>query len=240
MIQFNLEFVLEKPELPLELDRLLVSFLKASLERASPKMFEQLYDKRRSVVKPYTFSYYLPGAKFKDEKIYLRQNKFSMFFSNADMEQTIYFFNGFKKILHQRYPMNGNSMELVRIKNVRRKEIKDPEIIVKMQSSLIARRHDVEENRDTYYVYDHPEFSQVVKENVQTLIKRLGVDVSVEGFEIVPIKGKKIVATIFGRKVDANIGIYKLSGSPELLTCLYRTGMGGRRSEGHGMWEIVY
>ena len=55
--------------------------------------------------------------------------------------------------------MNGNSMELVRIKNVRRKEIKDPEIIVKMQSSLIARRHDVEENRDTYYVYDHPEFS---------------------------------------------------------------------------------
>ena len=163
-----------------------------------------------------------------------------MFFSNADMEQTIYFFNGFKKILHQRYPMNGNSMEPVRIKNVRRKEIKDPEIIVKMQSSLIARRHDVEENRDTYYVYDHPEFSQVVKENVQTLIKRLGVDVSVEGFEIVPIKGKKIVATIFGRKVDANIGIYKLSGSPELLTCLYRTGMGGRRSEGHGMWEIVY
>ena len=42
MIQFNLEFVLEKPELPLELDRLLVSFLKASLESASPKMLEQL------------------------------------------------------------------------------------------------------------------------------------------------------------------------------------------------------
>ena len=66
-----------------------------------------------------------------------------MFFSNADMEQTIYFFNGFKKILHQHYPMNGNSMELVQIKNVRRKEIKAPEVIVKLQSSLIARRHDV-------------------------------------------------------------------------------------------------
>ena len=48
------------------------------------------------------------------------------------------------------------------------------------------------------------------------------------------------IVTEFGRKVDANIGIYKLSGSPELLTFLYRTGMGGRRSEGHGMWEIVY
>lgn len=80
MIQFNLEFRLEKPELPLELDRLLVSFLKASLESASPQMFEQLYDKKRSVVKPYTFSYYLPGAKFKEGNIYLRQNKFSMFF----------------------------------------------------------------------------------------------------------------------------------------------------------------
>lgn len=68
MIQFNLEFVLEKPELPLELDRLLVSFLKASLESASPKMFEQLYDKRRSVVKPYTFSYYLPGQSLRTRR----------------------------------------------------------------------------------------------------------------------------------------------------------------------------
>lgn len=71
-----------------------------------------------------------------------------------------------------------------------------------MQSSLIARRHDVEENRDTYYVYDHPEFSQVVKENVQTLIERLGVDVSVEGFEVVPIKGKKNCCNDIWKKMD--------------------------------------
>ena len=71
MIQFNLEFVLEKPELPLELDRLLVSFLKASLESASPKMNEQLYDKRRSVVLCNMYSYFLPVAMFKDVKIYL-------------------------------------------------------------------------------------------------------------------------------------------------------------------------
>ena len=122
MIQFNLEFVLEKPELPLELDRLLVSFLKASLESASPKMFEQLYDKRRSVIKPYTFSYYLPGAKFKDEKIYLRQNKFSMFFSNADMEQTIYFFNGFNCDLcvdaqfHKFYSFHVSQLKLQKLK----------------------------------------------------------------------------------------------------------------------------
>ena len=97
MIQFNLEFVLEKPELPLELDRLLVSFLKASLESASPKMFEQLYDKRRSVVKPYTFSYYLPGAKFKDEKIYLRQNKFSMFFQTQIWSRLFIFLMDLRK-----------------------------------------------------------------------------------------------------------------------------------------------
>ena len=40
MIQFNLEFVLEKPELPLELDRLLVSFLKASLDQIRQAMEE--------------------------------------------------------------------------------------------------------------------------------------------------------------------------------------------------------
>lgn len=75
-----------------------------------------------------------------------------------------------------------------------------------------------------------------MKENVQTLIERLGVDVSVEGFEIVPIKGKKIVATIFGRKVDANIGIYKLSGSSR-TSDLFISDRDGRQTFGR-TWDV--
>lgn len=39
--------------------------------------------------------------------------------------------------------------------------------------------------------------------------------------------------------IDANIGIYKVTGTPELLNFLYMAGLGCRRSEGHGKFEIV-
>lgn len=33
---------------------------------------------------------------------------------------------------------------------------------------------------------------------------------------------------------------YKLQGTPRLLDFLYSAGLGSRRSEGHGKWEIVW
>ena len=44
MIQLSLEFQLEKPQLPLEYERLMVSFLKAASRNYSEDMFERLYE----------------------------------------------------------------------------------------------------------------------------------------------------------------------------------------------------
>ena len=49
MIQLSLEFQLEKPQLPLEYERLMVSFLKAASRNYSEDMFERLYNKEHSV-----------------------------------------------------------------------------------------------------------------------------------------------------------------------------------------------
>ena len=62
MIQLSLEFQLEKPQLPLEYERLMVSFLKAASRNYSEDMFERLYNKEHSIIKSFTFSTYLPGA----------------------------------------------------------------------------------------------------------------------------------------------------------------------------------
>ena len=45
MTELKLEFLLEEPEIPAEVDRLLLSFLKASVEKYSPELFEKLYTK---------------------------------------------------------------------------------------------------------------------------------------------------------------------------------------------------
>ena len=240
MFQINLEFNTENPVLPKEMDRLLVSFLKASTRTYSQEFFNMLYDKTKSIIKPFCFSYYLPGAKFQKDKIILDQNSFKMFFSNADLGQAIHFVNAFKLMKNNKYPMNGNSMNLVSIGIQKREKINDSEIVVKMQSSLIVRRHDSENNTDTYYTYEQDGFAQALKENTEIFLKRLNMDVSTAGFHIIPIKAKKVIVPVFGRNVDASLGIFKLTGSPELLNLLYLAGVGVRRSEGHGKFEVIW
>ena len=45
MNELKLEFQLETTEIPAELDKVLVSFLKATIENYSPALFEKLYNK---------------------------------------------------------------------------------------------------------------------------------------------------------------------------------------------------
>lgn len=239
MEQLKLTFELEHPNLPKELDRLLVSFLKASIQNYSPELYERLYDKNQSIMKTYSFSYYLPDAEFKGNTIQLGAKSFVLFFSDADLGEFLHFFNAFKLMRHKDYPVINNSMRLISIVTQKRTKIKDSEIVVKMQSSLIARRHNSENNTDKYYTYDQEEFGEVIKENIRFFLEKTRIPVTDEGFSIMPVKGKKAIVPIFGRNTDANIGIYKLTGSPELLNVLYLAGLGARRSEGHGKFDIL-
>ena len=51
MNELKLEFQLETTEIPAELDKVLVSFLKATIENYSPALFEKLYNKNSSILK---------------------------------------------------------------------------------------------------------------------------------------------------------------------------------------------
>ena len=77
MNELKLEFQLETTEIPAELDKVLVSFLKATIENYSPALFEKLYNKNSSILKKYTWATYLPGARFTQEKTLLNQNRFT-------------------------------------------------------------------------------------------------------------------------------------------------------------------
>ena len=239
MIQLKLEFQLEKQELPRDLDRLMVSFLKASLQNYSEELFNEMYDKSKSIIKPYTYAYYLPGAKFSTDRINLNENRFNMFFSDADMGQFIHFFNAFKLMKKKKYPMDKNSMKLMSVQSMERNPIKDNEAVIKMTSSLIVRKHLKDGNKDTYFTFDQEGFSDALRENITIFLEKLNIPMSAQGFSIVPVKGKKVVADVFGRKVDANIGVYKITGDVQLLNLLYQVGLGVRRSQGHGKFEII-
>lgn len=240
MKQLMLRFRLEKNFLIRDMDKLLVSFLKSAAEEYSGEFYEQLYDKNKSIIKSYTFSTYLPGAKFHENRIELVKDEFTMFFSDSNQAELLKFFNGFQQLKFKKYPMDSNSMQLISISVQNLNEIKDTEIIVKMQSPIIVRRHNSIDNTDIYYTCESERFAEILKENVSIFAQKLQIPVSTEDFSIQPIKCKKIVKRVFGRNVDASIGIYKLTGSSELLNILLLSGVGVRRSEGNGHFRVLY
>lgn len=239
MFQLKLSFKTENNILPKSLDQSIVSFLKATAQSVSQDFFDELYDKSKSIIKSYTYAYYLPGAKFQGNQIILSNNGFTMFFSGYRMEDMMRFYNGFIKMKNQKYSLSNNSMTLTHVDMQELKEIKEHEIIIKMQSALIVRQHNAETNQDIYYTCEQEGFSEALRENIDFFIKQMNLNISTEGFSILPVKAKKVVVPIFGRNTDGNLGVFKLTGSSELLNLLYLSGLGCRRSCGHGKFEII-
>ncbi len=237
--QYKLNFRLEKNFLPKEIDRVIVSFLKAAVQSYSLEMFERLYTKSRSVMKTYCFSYYLPGAKYVKDRIDLDDNSFTLYFSDADFQELLIFFNCFQNMRYIKYPMASNSMELVSVSVQNLPDITENEIIIKMQSPLVVRRHNSLDNTDIYFTFDMEGFAEALKENIDIFIERMGISLSTEGFSIIPVKARKIVKPVFGKNVDASIGIFKLTGSVELLNMLHMAAMGVRRSSGNGQFRVI-
>jgi CRISPR-associated endoribonuclease Cas6 len=240
MTELKLEFELENAELPIDYDKVILSFMKAAIENFSPDLFDRLYNKRESVMKTYCWTCYLPHAQFTSDTIKLGANKFMLTFSDIDMGELLIFFNAFSLMKHKIFHMNRNSMKLLSVKTRKLQTIKETELIVKMQSSLIARKHNSDDNTDVYYTFDEPEFSDIVKENLKIFLQRINIECDTSDFSIVPLKGKKVVTRTMGQFVDGNIGIYKITGNLRLLEILYAAGIGTRRSAGHGKFEIIF
>ena len=191
-------------------------------------------------MKTYCWTCYLPHAQFTSDTIKLGANKFMLTFSDIDMGELLIFFNAFSLMKHKIFHMNKNSMKLLSVKTRKLQTIKETELIVKMQSSLIARKHNSDDNTDVYYTFDEPEFSDIVKENLKIFLQRINIECDTSDFSIVPLKGKKVVTRTMGQFVDGNIGIYKITGNLRLLEILYAAGIGTRRSAGHGKFEIIF
>ena len=210
MNELRLEFQLETTEIPAELDKVLVSFLKAAVENYSPALFEKLYNKNSSILKTYVWATYLPGARFTQEKILLNHSRFIMTFSDADIGELIEFYNAFVLMKYKPYPMYQNSMRLMSVKIRNIPEIQDTELIIKMKSALIVRKHDSADNSDKYYTCEDPEFGEMVKENLRIFLEKLNLKMDISDFSIAPLKGKKVVTRTWGRFIDGSIGVQEI------------------------------
>jgi len=94
--------------------------------------------------------------------------------------------------LLEEFKITDNSMLLTHLYSEVLKEFEDNHLIIKMNSPLIARNHDRQTNKNKYYLATDSEFKETIKINISNVIERLNLDLSLEDFEINPLKGKSI------------------------------------------------
>ena len=64
-------------------------------------------------------------------------------------------------------------------------------------------------------------------------------EVAEDSVKIEPVKARKTVVNTFQNKITANVGIFRLKGDLQILNLLYALGVGSRRSQGYGCFEVV-
>ena len=207
-------------------------------------------------MKFFTFSVYLPKPKIEKEKIELDRNYFNVLFSIYDNKQFIEFYNSFNSMINKKidnkenekyfYPLKNNKMELKNITMVNEKNIMSNRIRIKFLSPLVLRNHkEITINKkrkgaDIYFDFNDSDFNEQLNYSVSRLIKDLKLNGISSNIKLEPCKSaRKTVVNFKNVSIHSSIGEFVISGKSELLNILYKTGIGSRRSEGFGMFEVI-
>lgn len=232
-----LDFKTKDKYIPKNYRSFILSFFKYTLKEYNSDIYEKYYSDKYHV-KDFCFSIYLKNAIFNKDRISI-DNSIGLTISILNFADAVDFYNALLKMKNTGYkiPMD-NELTLMSVKIENSKSINTDTIVVKMLSPIIVRK--VENRVNTYYSFSDDEFITQLKEISFTHLNRItGIEKTKIPLEFEIINGKKTVTYAFGSDITANLGVYKIHSTPEFLNYLYIIGIGSRRSEGFGMFEII-
>jgi CRISPR-associated endoribonuclease Cas6 len=237
-VRFELDFKTEENYFVKDYRRQILSFIKQSLERYAPVVLEYFYKNPKQ--KEYTFSIYLPIEKIEDDKIYLKENRFKMYFSIKNPIYALHFYNAFLKMKGQLFSSAKNpGFILTSLRKSEEKKILKEGAVFKTKSPIIIREHNREENKDWYHLLSDPQGVEVLKRNLKVNLEGKFSEKILNELEIIPIEIKKNVADFYGIKMQGSSGIFALKGDMELLNHFYMSGFGSKTSSGFGYLTLI-
>ena len=130
---------------------------------------------------------------------------------------------------------------------VNEKNIMSNRIRIKFLSPLVLRNHKEKiinkkrKGKDIYFDFNDSDFNEQINYSVSRLIKDLKLNGVNSNIKLKPYNNlaRKTVVSFKNILINSSIGEYILEGDSELLNILYKTGIGSRRSEGFGMFEVI-
>lgn len=234
----TLEMMLNEPKLPKDYPPACVSLIKNALFKYNEDLFNSVYKEKAEKEKDFCFSLRFIDPKFEADRICLEDKELQMQISILDFAEGIDFYNAFLKQVGKKYPFpNDNEIVINKVKMQNHKPIKSNAIIIKMKSPLLVRKH--ESGIDTYLSCLDEDFQKYFELSIKNMLSNFEDKKDLGEIKIVPIKAKKTVVNTFGSKITGNIGIYSISGNSDVLNLMYKLGIGSRRSQGFGMFDVV-
>ena len=242
-MRFSLNLQLKEQTFPIEYRKVILSYIKNAISKCNNgKYYEEFFKDTKQ--KYYCFSVILPKSKFYKEEIALEKNEIKIIFSTDNNLKTGFIlYNAFIAQKNKPYPLpNNNFMTLKSISNQKQEEISNSRVIFKttLGSGLCVRDHDIETNKDTYYVYSDEGFREKLSIVLTNQLLSAGfTKLEAEKVKINPIQCKKVVAKHYRRYIDITTGIFEVQANNRILQHFYDVGVGSRKSMGFGMVDLV-
>ena len=222
----------------------ILSFIKYVLQKGNSDFFSELYLSDKPLQKDFTFSVYVPFAKnafsIPYEQVPLTKNEISISFSIFEYKTFIHFYNMFVNYKGKE-DTNKYPFIIKNISSINQKLITKTKVHIKFLSPLVLRQHDKNTNKDYYIDCFHPNFNDQLNISVNMMLQKFGLIFDDIQIKLDPVAGKssKTVVKFKNTTIGCSYGQFILNGDVEILNLLYRTGIGSRRSEGLGMFEVL-
>lgn len=228
-MRIKLYFTLENNKIPIDYRRSIISFIKLSLSEYSENEFKKYYNQKDNIIKPYAFSVFFRHPQISAQEIIVEDKQFEMNMTIENYETAITLYNAFNHQKNKKFSINQNSWKLQNIVLIPEKEIKENKIIIKFQSPLCTRERN--QNKDYYYSFENERFEETLKMNIKEQLRITNISVeSVDTLKITPIKAKKVIIKFYEKQIECSTGVFALEGDIELLSYLYKAGMGSKHS----------
>lgn len=235
-MRLELRFEMKEKFMTLDDRACIMSFLKFALSSRYPEIYQAIYGENCS--KSFCFSTFLPGAKFSGDRYILLEPYISVKISSSDNQLLMALYNSLMSARFNDYKLPlSNEFKLVRLSYSNTHPVKSDRAVIKFLSPLVVRNHDRESNRDIYLDYTSDIFSEKLQIITQSYLTQRGFHEC--DAKLTPVKAFRTVATCLGLKINCSYGIFEISAAPEVIEELYLAGMGSRRSQGFGMFDII-
>lgn len=241
-LRFGVEISSENEKICKDKNKIMLSLLKSCYNSYNQEYFNKLYKEIPNKRKSFTFSLYMGDCKFLREEIVIPSKKIYLNFSTNDIEDGIMFYNSILTNKGKKFPVKDNILKIERIDMLKEKNIYSNEAIFKTMSPIVVREHSGDNAKTWYHSLSNLEGKEIFMSNLKyQLIEEFNEAriLDIEEIEAEILFNKEVKVKHYGIEVLSNLCRIKITAKPYLLDYLYKAGIGGMKSAGFGMVNLV-